>query len=124
MRFTSTVWDIDLAKGWTAEPGEIVTIWSSRASGALEISSFRKPDGPITQDELGKFAKCDPKAPREKWGEFEGYHSAETDAETILRKWVLVNVRTLLFITHKGDLAPKIDEKADVDQMVNSLRVR
>lgn len=128
-RYAEDSWEIDLAKGWTAAPEEeCVAITKSNDSGALQISSYHKPEGAISREELLESTDCDAEAQRHLkenvWGDFAGFHLAYSEDDAYWRMWWLASGRTLLFLTYNCDLARKDDEKKDIDQMVGSLRAK
>ena len=55
--FRSSWWSIRLQPGWSAtENAECVSVRSRSDSGALQISSIRKPSGHVTDDDLLEFS--------------------------------------------------------------------
>jgi hypothetical protein len=126
--FASTLWEIELASGWSAEQEEeCVTIIKSDTSGALQISAYQKRAGSISREELLDATVCDAETQthlREKaWGDFSGFQLVYSEDDTFWRKWWLAKGRTLLFVTYNCELTKKDDEKAEINQMVESLAV-
>jgi hypothetical protein len=126
--FASTLWEIELADGWTAEQEEeCVTIIKSDTSGALQISAYQKQAGTISREELLDATDCDAETQthfqEKSCGDFSGFQLVYSEDDTFWRKWWLAKGRTLLFVTYNCELTKKDDEKAEINQMVGSLVV-
>ena len=116
-----------MPSGWySKEEEDCVTFSADRGIGALQISSYRRENEIVTDEDLYNFAENElveaitPE--RVSCGDFDGITISYDEDETFWRKFWLRSNSLLLYVTYNCDLKSKIVELAYINLMLSSLK--
>jgi hypothetical protein len=119
-------WRGELPPGWCAQHGPAaVAFYHPDGVGALQLSSFRKPDGDVTDADLRVMAVsapgCDELRPA-RAGEFAGLYCESERDGTYWGRWFVSRGRVALHITYNCAAEERDREQEEVERVVTSLR--
>ncbi len=129
MKYKSASWSINILDDWGLEESEdCVSIFSEENGvGVLQISSAKKEDGEVSEDDLIDITKRNSedikKAEKVVLGDFQGFAWEHHNNNEYWRKLTLYTGKIVLFITYNCDSKDKDIENAEVDKMLHSLRL-
>lgn len=126
MRVGYPSWSIEAPDSWrVTEHPECLTLELSDEA-ALQLSSAQKKSGEVTEQDLF-FSKDNRggwgKHRNTELGEFIGIVYEYQEDETTWIRWFLRNASTLLFVTYNGTKQAANNERAEVNQILSTLRV-
>lgn len=126
--YQSEWWSVSLPSGWKASADETcVTIVSPGETGAVQISAYRK-DTEVDEEDLHEFAAEDIPAgvpvADVQLAKLSGLHIHYCLDDTYWREWWLRAKCTLVYVTYNCSVRDQDIDKRDVDEMLNSLRVK
>jgi hypothetical protein len=124
-RYREYSWSIAPTPWSVKRDDECTTLEPTTGDAALQLSSYRKPDGPVTDDDIAEFAADSghlAAAARVTCGDFRGLSAAYEEAGTQWRAWWLAAGSVLLYATYNGTKGTATRDAEVVDRIVNSLR--
>jgi hypothetical protein len=129
--FLSTWWRISVPPPWKAEAcGESVEIIQPEGIGALHISSARKLEGSVLDEEaLSQLQENCPdgaETDRVSCGDFAGHVAEYIDwsTGTFWKKWFVACRKILLFISYNCRRGEEELESTQASALLSSLRCR
>lgn len=122
MRYTHDTWSIDLPNNWVVEETDVcMAFYNPDGVGAIQISTYLKEDGNVTNDDLLEFSEA--KNPVEADLPYlKGIQKTFEDGGDIFINWWLRSGSQLYYVTYiceKGDEAIEAEER---EYIVYSLR--
>lgn len=122
MRYTHDTWSIDLPNNWGAEEtDECMAFYNPDGVGAIQISTYVKEDGNVSNDDLMEFSEVE--NPEEADLPYlKGIQKTTEDGGDIFINWWLRSGSQLFYVTYiceKGDESIEAEER---EYVVYSLR--
>lgn len=125
MRVGWQSWSLEVSDEWSVTDHPECLSLTLSDEGALQVSSARKQDGFVEEQDL-----LFPEEERESWGKWKPVHCGEFDGivyeytqeEIVWRRWFLRNGPVLLFVTYNGTADAAKREAAAVSIVLNTVR--
>jgi hypothetical protein len=126
--FESAWWEVSLPLGWTGEhEEECATFLSHNEVGALQMSAYRK-DEELTDADLQEMAaehvEAGAKLKPVQLGSFTGFYFHFRTEDAYWRWWLLRCNQTHLYATYNCDPDERGKDDEQVDQIMNTLKIR
>jgi len=122
VRYTHDTWSIDLPNHWVVEEAdEAMTFYNPDGVGAIQISTYLKEDGKVTNDDLLEFSEAE-NPDEADLPYLKGIQKTFEDGGDIFINWWLRSGPQLYYVTYiceKGDEAVEAEER---EYVVYSLR--
>ncbi len=120
-------WWADLPPGWCAQHDrDNVAIYHPDGVGALQISSFRKPHGEVSEADLREMAEGAPADANGlrpvHAGEFAGLRCESLDDRTYWVRWFVAREAVALHVTYNCAALECDREREEIGRMVASLK--
>lgn len=127
-KFQSAWWEISLPLGWTGEHDEeCARFLSQNEVGALQISAYRK-DEELADADLQEMAaehiEAGANLKSVQFGSFTGFYFHFRTEDAYWRWWLLRCDKTMLYATYSCDPYGRGKDDEQVEQIMNTLRVR
>ena len=114
-------WRIELPRSWCAQHGpNNVAVYHPDGVGALQFSSYRKPQGLVTDVDLKEMATGSEMNPV-RHGEFEGFKQEQEDGDTWWLRWFLRADRFAVFVTYNCKVTERGREQNQIEKILDSL---
>jgi hypothetical protein len=126
--YKSNWWSMRLQAGWTAhENADCVSFSAGQSGGVLQVSSIRKPNGPVTSRDLHDFASDSKGGAKSiqhvELGESSGIASEYVRGKRYWREWWLKKGQTAVYVTYNVAVAEREAEVDAVDKMISSITI-
>ena len=122
MRYTHDAWSIDLPNNWVVEEtDECMAFYNPEGVGAIQISTYLKEDGNVSNKDLLEFSEAD-NPDEADLPYLKGIKKTVEDGGDIFINWWLRSGPQLYYVTYiceKGDEAIESEER---EYVVYSLR--
>ena len=122
MRYTHDTWSIDLPNNWVVEEtDQAMAFYNPDGVGAIQISTYLKEDGNVTNDDLLEFSEAE-NPDEADLPYLKGIQKNIVDGGDIFINWWLRSGSQLYYVTYiceKGDEAIEAEER---EYVVYSLR--
>ncbi len=124
MRAGGESWSIDVLPEWEIKDhSECLSIYKPDGVGSLQLSSAKKIEGNVTQQDLGFHSKSEWGTPEQCiFGEFAGQLYKYVEDETFWYWWVLASGPVLLRATYNSEIPDRNIELAQIEQMLKTLK--
>jgi hypothetical protein len=124
--FLSSWWSADLPSGWRGvEEAKCATISRQPPLGVLQISSARKPEGLVTDQDLQSFAEEHIVAGKSlvqiEYKSFSGFSADYTKGHLFWKEWWLRSGNIMIYATYNVERSKEDIEKNDLDYILSSL---
>jgi hypothetical protein len=125
--FVSTWWSVDLPEGWIGHQEEkCATLSRTPPMGVLQMSAARKQEGPVTDDDLQKFARdqvpSGVRLCRAEFKSFSGFSAAYVKNQLFWREWWLRSGQLMVYVTYNVLQGKEHLEATDLDMILASLK--
>jgi hypothetical protein len=127
IEYCSNWWSVHLPTKWQVkEDKECVTLLGEHFNSALQISSARKENSAVTDEDIKDFANGRIRDTvaflKVEFAVFSGYYSEHIGDGVFWREWWLRSGKLLLYASYNVDEQFKKAETAIVDDIIISLR--
>ena len=124
-RYREQSWSI-VPTPWTVtRHDECATLEPATRDAALQLSSYRKPNGLVTDEDVAEFAADSghlAAAIHVTCGDFRGLTAAYEEADAQWRAWWLAAGAVLLYATYNGTKRTATRDARVIDRIVSTLR--
>ncbi len=122
MRYTHDSWSIDLPNNWAAEESdECIAFYNPDGVGAIQISTYIKEDGDVTNDDLLVFSEAE-NPDEADLPYLNGIKKTIEDGGHILINWWLRSGQQLYYVSYICEKGNEAIEAKEREYVVYSLR--
>jgi len=124
MRVGWSAWSIDILPEWENEDDpECLTIYHPNGVGALQLSSAKKQEGSVTQEDLDFHTKQEWGNPSKcTFGDFAGQAYKFVSEDSFWFWWILANGSVLLRASYNCEIQDKNVEIEEINNMLKTLK--
>lgn len=128
-KFNTNWWSCEIPSEWSAEVDDICTTFTANPPiGSLQISSAKKENGHVTDNDLLEFAEenlalCSTPITI-KLNDIDGFNFSYTKEGFIFREWWLRRKSVLVYVTYTCEIKQKNQDITEIEQIIKSLKIK